>query len=181
MLGVSKKIGPAYPGSTALTNSKVSVTQGSNELIGAQGWDIMMAPLSIGPLNFYLPNSITRQFIPLQHHKLTSEKMSHSRISSGDADSPGDTHYSHNTHSFNYTVNNIGATDERSEILAWLSPLESRIRHQGLRTLRADNIGEWLLQTNEFQRWCNDAEQDRSEHATLFCDGDPGVGKTYFR
>ena len=115
--------------------------------------------------------------------------MAHSRISGDDTDR-GDTHYSHNTNSFNYThlsndlvlnVNNVGATDERSEILAWLSPLEPRIRHQDLRTRRADNIGEWLLQTNEFQRWCNDTKQDGSEHATLFCYGDPAVGKTYFR
>ena len=117
--------------------------------------------------------------------------MSHSRISGGDTDSPGDTHYSHNTHSFNYThlsnndfvwnVNNISAIDERPEILAWLSPLEPRIRHQDLRTRRADNVGEWLLRTDEFERWCNDAEEDGSEHATLFCYGDPAVGKTYFR
>ena len=116
--------------------------------------------------------------------------MSHSRISGGDTNSPSDAHYSHNTHSFNYThlsnndfvwnVNNISAIDERSEILAWLSPLEPRIRHQDLRTRRADNIGEWLLQTDEFERWCNGAE-DGLEHAILFCYGDPAVGKTYFR
>jgi hypothetical protein len=46
-----------------------------------------------------------------------------------------------------------------SEILAWLSPLEPRIRHQDLRTRRADNVGEWLLQTDEFQRWCNGAQR----------------------
>ena len=123
--------------------------------------------------------------------------MSHPHIGGGDTDSPGDTHYSHNAHSFNYThsfnnthisnndfvwnVNNIGATDERSEILAWLSPLEPRIRHQDLRTRRADNIGEWLLRTDEFERWCNDDEEGGSEHATLFCYGDPAVGKTYLR
>ena len=87
--------------------------------------------------------------------------------------------YSHNTNSFNNKFvwnGSMGETDGRSEILAWLSPLEPRIRHQDLRTRRADNIGEWLLQTDEFQRWCNGAE-----HATLFCYGDPAVGKTYFR
>ena len=99
--------------------------------------------------------------------------------------SHNNTHYSHNAHSFNYTnsfnndiVWNIStsATDERSEILAWLSPLEPRIRHQDLRTRRADNVGERLLQTDEFQKWCNEGE-----HATLLCYGDPAVGKTYFR
>ena len=103
--------------------------------------------------------------------------MSRSHVSYS-VNSPNTTHYSNNTHSFNDTVWNVnfGATDERSEILAWLSPLEPRIRHQDLRTRRDDNIGEWLLQTDEFQRWC-----DKGEHATLFCYGDPAVGKTYFR
>ena len=98
--------------------------------------------------------------------------------------SHNNTHYSHNTHSFNNTNSfnpischvSIGVKDEKSEILAWLSPLEPRIRHQDLRTRRADNVGEWLLQTDEFQRWCNEGE-----HATLLCYDDPAVGKTYFR
>ena len=153
-----------------------------------------MTTLSIGPLNFHRPNPISQQSY---HNTIAGEKMAHPRISGDDTDSRGDTHYSHNAHSFNYThsfnnthisnndfvwnVNNVGATDERSEILAWLSPLEPRIRHQDLRTRRADNIGEWLLQTDEFQRWCNGTKQDGPEHATLFCYGDPAVGKTYFR
>jgi len=93
---------------------------------------------------------------------------------------------SHNTHSFNNTNSfnndivicnvNVGGIDERSEILSWLSPLEPRIRHQDLRTRRADNVGEWLLRTDEFQRWFNEGER-----ATLLCYGDPAVGKTYFR
>src|SRR5437879_5778301 len=70
--------------------------------------------------------------------------------------------------------------DDRSEILTWLSPLEPRIRHQDIRTRRADNVGGWLLQTDEFRRWCDGAPRDGSEPATLFCCGDPAVGKTYF-
>ena len=85
---------------------------------------------------------------------------------------------SYNTNSFNPISChvNISVKDEKSEILAWLFPLEPRIRHQDLRTRRDDNVGEWLLQTDEFQRWCNEGE-----HAILFCYGDPAVGKTYFR
>jgi len=56
-----------------------------------------------------------------------------------------------------------------------------RIRHQDLRTRRADNIGEWLLGTDEFQRWYGGAQQGGAERATLFFCGDPAVGKTYFR
>ena len=77
--------------------------------------------------------------------------------------------------------NHYAAAEDRSEILTWLSPLEPRIRHQDLRTRRADNIGEWLLQTEEFQRWCDSSQQAESEHATLFCCGGPAVGKTYLR
>jgi len=82
----------------------------------------------------------------------------------------------------NLNVSNHYATaEDRSEILTWLSPLEPRIRHQDLRTRRAGNIGEWLLQTDEFQRWCNGSQQVGSEHAALFCCGGPAVGKTYLR
>ena len=77
--------------------------------------------------------------------------------------------------------NHYTSTEDRSEILTWLSPLEPRIRHQDLRTRRADNVGEWLLQTDEFKRWCDASQQVGSEHATLFCCGGPAVGKTYLR
>ena len=71
--------------------------------------------------------------------------------------------------------------EDRSEILTWLSPLEPRIRHQDLRTRRADNVGEWLLQTDEFERWCDVAQREGPDRAILFCSGGPGVGKTYLR
>ena len=77
--------------------------------------------------------------------------------------------------------NHYTAAEDRSEILTWLSPLEPRIRHQDLRTRRADNIGEWFLQTDEFQGWCDGAQQEGAEHTTLFCCGGPAVGKTYLR
>ena len=93
---------------------------------------------------------------------------------------------SHNADSFNITdsfnnIVNIGATDERSDILAWLSPLEPRTRHQDVQNRRVANVGEWLLQTGEFQRWCDGAQHEGSDHAILFCCGGPGVGKTYLR
>ena len=79
--------------------------------------------------------------------------------------------YSGNT--FNYT------TDDRSEILAWLSPLEPRVRHQDIVARRIGNIGAWLLETEEFKRWYSGNRKDASYHQTLFCDGDPGAGKSY--
>ena len=76
--------------------------------------------------------------------------------------------------------NQTTVADDRSEILTWLSPLEPRIRHQDIRTRRVDNVGGWLLRTDEFRRWCDCAQEVGSEPATLFCCGDPAVGKTYF-
>jgi len=80
----------------------------------------------------------------------------------------------------NVSIQNTVA-DDRSEILTWLSPLEPRLRHQDVRTRRADNVGEWLLQTSEFQRWRDGAQHGGHGGAVLFCCGDPGVGKTYLR
>jgi len=75
---------------------------------------------------------------------------------------------------FNYT-----APDERSEILAWLSPLEPRVRHRDIGARRIESIGTWLLETEEFICWHNGTREGGSYHPTLFCDGNPGVGKSY--
>jgi len=74
---------------------------------------------------------------------------------------------------------NTTAPDDRSEILAWLSPLEPRVRHRDIGARRVDSIGAWLLETEEFKFWHNGNRGDGSYHPTLFCDGNPGVGKSY--
>lgn len=91
--------------------------------------------------------------------------------------------FSNNVNSFNtiYVSNNYTVADEQSEILTWLSPLEPRIRHQDVRTGRVDNVGDWLLRTEEFQSWRDTSRQDKPDNAALFCCGDPGVGKTHIR
>jgi len=76
--------------------------------------------------------------------------------------------------SFNYT-----ASDDESKILAWLSPLEPWVRHRDIGAERVDGIGAWILGAREFRRWRNVSSEDESNHATLFCDGNPGVGKSY--
>ena len=38
--------------------------------------------------------------------------------------------------------------DEKSEILAWLSPLEPQRRRQDIRTRRIDEVANWLLLRN---------------------------------
>ena len=71
--------------------------------------------------------------------------------------------------------------NERSEILAWLSPLEPRIRHEDIRTRRIDEVGGWLLQTQEYQNWFGGIRVGESDGAALFCYGGPGVGKAFIR
>ena len=71
--------------------------------------------------------------------------------------------------------------DDESKIMAWLSPLDPQVRHQDIRNLRVDSVGDWLLETNEFRNWYNGGEKGESDHATLFCYGGPGVGKSYIR
>jgi len=79
------------------------------------------------------------------------------------------------------TVNNITVTDDRSNILAWLSPLNPKLRHEDIQDSRVGNVGEWLLQSEEFRSWQAGSGGSKSDNAVLFCYGDPGVGKTFIR
>jgi len=90
--------------------------------------------------------------------------------------------FTDNVNSFNVS-NNIFLTvaDDESKILAWLSPLEPQVRHQDICEQRVDGVGDWLLETKEFRNWYNGNENGGSDHAVLFCYGDPGVGKSYLR
>ncbi|KAG0126325.1 hypothetical protein HOY82DRAFT_628490 [Tuber indicum] len=79
----------------------------------------------------------------------------------------------------NYYINvsnHLGGIHERSEVMAWLSPLEPRIRHQDVRNNRAEDMWNWLLATDEYRSW-----YDGSGGAKLFCCRAPGAGKTYVR
>ena len=75
--------------------------------------------------------------------------------------------FSNNINSF-HTVNNFTVADDRSNILAWLSPLEPGLRHQDIQDLRVEKIGEWLLQTEEFKSWCASSEGGESDNGVLF-------------
>ncbi|RPA91591.1 hypothetical protein L873DRAFT_297380 [Choiromyces venosus 120613-1] len=48
---------------------------------------------------------------------------------------------------------NVTTPDEGSEILMWLSPLEPRLRHQDIRNRRIENVGHWLLDTEQLRSW----------------------------
>jgi len=115
--------------------------------------------------------------------------MSQSRV--GESSSAFNTN-SFNNNSFNtfnnpisfnnvYNVNNFGSVGERAEILAWLSPLEPRVRHHDIRAHRIEHVGGWLLRTEEYRNWFDDIHCGERDNSALFCYGDPGVGKTYIR
>ena len=77
--------------------------------------------------------------------------------------------------------NNCTVADERSQILAWLSPLEPQRRHHDIRTRRVKEVGDWLLQTEEYQNWISGTPESKADGSALFWHGGPGVGKTYIR
>ena len=95
--------------------------------------------------------------------------------------------FSQNINSLNTSYTTISVSkkitvaDDRPNILAWLSPLDPKLRHQDIQDRRVESIGEWLLQTEEFRGWHAGGEGSKSDNAVLFCYGDPGVGKTYIR
>ena len=90
-----------------------------------------------------------------------------------------------NVNSFNVSTNynivnfNWEVDPEGRQILQWLSPLVPQQRHQNVRTDRLAGIGNWVLETNEFKKWSGG--EDGWVELLLFCDGNPGVGKTYLR
>ena len=88
-----------------------------------------------------------------------------------------------NTSNTNYVNvwSNCTVVDDRSQLLTWLSPLEPRLRHRDIQERRVDNVGEWLMQTEEFKRWYDGSCEGEGNNAVLFCYGDPGVGKTFIR
>jgi len=87
---------------------------------------------------------------------------------------------SNNTNSFN-NVSNYIVPGDRSRLLTWLSSLAPGLRHCGIQERRVDNVGEWLIQTEEFRRWCYLGGEGEGDGAVLFCYGDPGVGKTFIK
>ena len=71
--------------------------------------------------------------------------------------------------------------DEKSQIMAWLSPLEPQRRHHDIRTRRVGGVGDWFLQTEEYQNWFAGIRGGKCDGSALFCNGGPGVGKSYIR
>ena len=92
----------------------------------------------------------------------------------------GNVKNSYNTITLNNKAITVNKTDdEDNQIKQWLSPLEPRHRHHGVRADRVNGVGGWLLETNEFREWS--INQGIPKQSALFCYGDPGVGKTHIR
>ena len=93
----------------------------------------------------------------------------------------------HNTDSFggfsscNNAVDIYTIPDDRSDIIAWLSPLEPELRHKDIQESRVGSVGEWVFETEEFKSWYAGSGRSESDNAFLFCYGDPGAGKTFIR
>jgi len=87
------------------------------------------------------------------------------------------------TNSYNTNVwNGCTIVDDRSSLLTWLSTLEPGLRHRDIRERRISDVGEWLIQTEEFRRWAGLSGEDEGDKAVLFfCYGPPGAGKTFIR
>ena len=59
------------------------------------------------------------------------------------------------TDSYKNVWNNceISVSDEKRQILEWLSPLAPWERHRAVSEGRLDGVGGWLLGTSEFEEW----------------------------
>ena len=90
------------------------------------------------------------------------------------------TNFSNNNDSFN-VQNNYSVVDDWSQLLAWLSPVEPKLRHQDIRGRRVENVGEWVMQTEEFRSWRGWRGGCEGDKAVLYCCGASGVGKILIR
>ena len=85
------------------------------------------------------------------------------------------------TNSYNTVSNNYTFADDRSQLLNWLSPLDPGLRHSDIQERRVNDVGKWLMKTEEFKRWCRLDGEGEDNMTVLFCYGNPGVGKTFIR
>ena len=136
---------------------------------------VLADPLFSSPLARILITDHTQQLLSLNRASKKYREMSHYTINN----STGclNTTNSHNKKVvINYTV-----ADDLSQLLTWLSPLDPSLRHCEIQERRVNHVGEWLLGTPEFRRWCGLDGEGEGGEGVLFCYGNPGVGKTFVR
>jgi len=115
--------------------------------------------------------SYTQKLLLLTEQVIEKSEMSRNTFNNS-------TNCQNTTNSYNTNYYTVG--DDLSPLLTWLSPLDPGLRHSDIQERRVGNVGEWLIETEEFRRWCGlGGEVD--DKAVLFCYGNPGVGKTFIR
>jgi hypothetical protein len=68
------------------------------------------------------------------------------------------------------------ADRDLSGLLGHLPPLPYRERHRDLQLRRMEGAGQWILGTSKFVLWRDGA---RHQDNAIWCNGQPGAGKTY--
>ena len=88
---------------------------------------------------------------------------------------------SYNTTTTSNVWNNCTVADDLCPLLTWLSPLDPGLRHSDIQERRVNDVGEWLMDAEEFRRWSGLNGEGEGDEGVLFCYGNPGVGKTFIR
>ena len=128
-----------------------------------------------GPAFLRLPRNIIRHTHQLLFYTARNKRPKMSQYTINES-----ANFSNNRNSFN-VCNNYTVTDDRSQLLNWLSPLDPCLQHCDIQERRVNDVGEWFLETEEFRVWCGLGEQSEGDKTVLFCYGNPGVGKTFIR
>ena len=66
-------------------------------------------------------------------------------------------------------------SQERSEVLGWISMINSEKKHHHVRLPRVEGTGEWLLEMEGFEQW---RDKPNWHSRILCCHGIPGSGKS---
>ncbi|KAF8883103.1 hypothetical protein BD779DRAFT_1626420 [Infundibulicybe gibba] len=72
------------------------------------------------------------------------------------------------------TIDRNQRDQELEELVKWLSPLDFGEKHNMLFEKRARDTGEWFLKDSKFLAW----RRGDTGYKTLWCPGNPGVGKS---
>ena len=162
----------------------------SVEFLGTREYHIIPGPavlLEQSPA-FSSPNYIPILFCTQDYHQpilLRSDSTSNKQPKMSQNTITESNNCLNTTSSYNTTTsnvwNNYSVTNDLSPLLTWLSPLDPGLRHSDIQERRVNDVGGWLMDTEEFRRWCGLGGEGEGDEAVLFCYGNPGVGKTFIR
>jgi len=123
--------------------------------------------------------SSTDHQILLRFDRASNKQSKMSQYTIGDSNT--NCHITTNSHNTKNVWKNCTIADDLSALLTWLSPLDPGMRHSDIQERRVNDVGEWLMATEQFKRWSGLSEEGKGDEAVLFCYGNPGVGKTFIR